>query len=43
MINERSFLISSLSRMLHSASLRDLKIIYEFVLHLTAGKGDDKE
>lgn len=39
MTNKRVFLISSVRRMLHSASLRDLRIIYEFVLHLTTGKG----
>ena len=37
-VNEKEFLCSSISRMLRSASLREMRIVYEFALHLIEGK-----
>lgn len=43
MTNESDTLIGYITRMLGTASLKELRIVYEFVLALTAPKGDEDE
>ena len=43
MTNESVFLIECIARMLDTASLKKLRIVYEFVLALTAPEGDEDE
>lgn len=43
MTNESDTLIGYITRMLGTASLKELRIVYEFVLALTAPEGDEDE